>query len=148
MKRKTSTKNKIFGEHIHFFFIKCVTGKCYVVVVQNNVKEMYKKVCCPYKIIFLVLIRLLIFVVLVLVAVAVLHCSILCFVRVNYKFINKSFPFSPGWMYILFTTLVYLIFFGWEAGGGGARMGAYLILRGRGREGWSGRLFDAGRLLT
>ena len=38
-KRNTSTKNKIFGEHSH---TKCVTGKCYVVVVQNNVKEMYK----------------------------------------------------------------------------------------------------------
>ena len=40
-KRNTSTKNKIFGEHINFFFIKSVTGKCYVVVVQNSVKELY-----------------------------------------------------------------------------------------------------------
>ena len=35
--------------------IKCVTRKFYVVVVQNNSKEMYKKVCCMCKVVFLLI---------------------------------------------------------------------------------------------
>ena len=35
-----------------FFPIKCVTRKFHVVVVQNNGKEMYKKVCCTRKVVF------------------------------------------------------------------------------------------------
>ena len=48
MKKKDNSNpsNKIFGEHIrHIFFITCVTRKSYVVVVENNGKEMYKKKC-------------------------------------------------------------------------------------------------------
>ena len=34
---------------------KCLTRKFYVVVVQNNSKEMYKKVCCMGKVVFLLI---------------------------------------------------------------------------------------------
>ena len=70
-KENRNTSNKIFGEHIgHLFSIKCVTRKFYAVVVQNNGKEINKKVCCTCKVVFLLLIRLLFFFA-VLVAVAV-----------------------------------------------------------------------------
>ena len=52
-KANRNTSNKIFGEHIgHLFSIKCVTRKFYAVVVQNNGKEINKKVCCTCKVVF------------------------------------------------------------------------------------------------
>ena len=45
----------------HFISIKCVTRRCHVVVVQDNGKEIYKKVCSSCKVVFLLIIRLLIF---------------------------------------------------------------------------------------
>ena len=60
-KANRKTSKNIFGERIrHFFPIKCVTRKFHVVAVQSNGKEMYKKVCCTCKVVFLSLIRLLI----------------------------------------------------------------------------------------
>ena len=59
-KANKSTSNKIFGERATFFFsINSVTRKFHVVVVQDNGKEMYRKVCCSCKVLFLLLIRLL-----------------------------------------------------------------------------------------
>ena len=67
-----------------------------IVVVQNNGKEMYQKVCGTCKFFFLffffLLIRSIDFAA-VLIAVAVYHRTILFFV---YKYINESFAFSPG----------------------------------------------------
>ena len=58
-----NTSNKMFGERIRYFLsTKCVTSKFHVVVVQNNGKEMYKKVCLMWKVfLLLLLIKLLIF---------------------------------------------------------------------------------------
>ena len=36
----------------NFYSIKRVTRKFHVVVVQNNAKETYKKVCCTCKVVF------------------------------------------------------------------------------------------------
>ena len=61
-KLKMSGSEKIANRNTSnqtFFSIKCVT-EYRVVVVQNNGKEMYKKVYCMYKVVFLLLIRLLI----------------------------------------------------------------------------------------
>ena len=41
---KNERQWKAHGEHIrHIFFITCVNRKSYVVVIENNGKEMYKK---------------------------------------------------------------------------------------------------------
>ena len=51
-------KKKSELDHIQTYnisSIKCVTRKFYVVVVQNNSKEMYKKVCCMCKVVFLLI---------------------------------------------------------------------------------------------
>ena len=64
MKKKDNSNpsNKIFGEHIrHIFFITCVTRKSYVVVVENNGKEMYKKNVLHVQSFFLLLFGLLTF---------------------------------------------------------------------------------------
>ena len=47
-KANRNTSNKTFGQaHVYdIFYIRCVTMKFHDVAVQNNVKEMYKKVCC------------------------------------------------------------------------------------------------------
>ena len=41
--------------------LKRVTRKFYVVVVQNNGKEVYKKVCCTWKIAFLLIRPMIVF---------------------------------------------------------------------------------------
>ena len=56
-----ATKVKMSGsvkKHIQTYnisSIKCLTRKFYVVVMQNNSKEMYKKVCCMGKVVFLLI---------------------------------------------------------------------------------------------
>ena len=57
-----ATKVKMSGgekksepEHIQHFLHKTCDWKFLVVVVQNNAKEMYKKVCCPCKIDFMLI---------------------------------------------------------------------------------------------
>ena len=52
-KANRNTSNKTFGEHIRHFLHKMGTRKFHDVVVQNNIKEMYKKVCCTCKVVFL-----------------------------------------------------------------------------------------------
>ena len=42
-------KKKVNKNTYNISSIKCVTRKFYVLVVQNNSKEMYKKVCCMFK---------------------------------------------------------------------------------------------------
>ena len=70
-KANRNTSNKVFGKNIrHFFSIKCLPRKFYVVVVQNNGKEIYKKVSAARaKLFFLLLIRLNFSAVLITVAV-------------------------------------------------------------------------------
>ena len=51
--RNTDQLNKSLVSTCDIFFpIKSVTRKFHVVVVQNNGKEMYKKVCCTCKVVF------------------------------------------------------------------------------------------------
>ena len=51
--RNTDQLNKSSVSTYDIFFpIKCVTRKFHVVVVQNNGKEMYKKVCCTCEVVF------------------------------------------------------------------------------------------------
>ena len=62
--KMSSSEKKSEREHVRHSSIKCVTKirsfwKFHVVVVQNNGKEMYKKVCCTCKVAFL-LIRLIV----------------------------------------------------------------------------------------
>ena len=57
-RRAQVTKSLVSARHF-FFSINCVTRKFHVVVVQDNGKEMYRKVCCSCKVLFLLLIRLL-----------------------------------------------------------------------------------------
>ena len=58
-KANRSTSNKIFGDHIYDNSSKkwCVTKEFHVLVVQNNRKEMYKKVRRTCKFVFFLLIR-------------------------------------------------------------------------------------------
>ena len=44
-KEKKKANRRIYN----IFSIKHLTSKFHVVVVLNNGKEMYKKVCCTYK---------------------------------------------------------------------------------------------------
>ena len=78
--------------------IKRVTRKIHVVVVQNNGKEMYKKMCCTCKVVFLLISPIILYVYFFAVLVAVLPFRItyIIFVCVNYKYIDESFAFSPG----------------------------------------------------
>ena len=50
--RNTSWTKSSVNTYDIFLPIKCVTRKFHVVVVQNNGKEMYKKVCCTCKVVF------------------------------------------------------------------------------------------------
>ena len=49
VKMSGSEKKKVNKNTYNISSIKCVTRKFYVLVVQNNSKEMYKKVCCMFK---------------------------------------------------------------------------------------------------
>ena len=62
-KLKMSGSEKIANRNTSnktFFSIKCVT-EYRVVVVQNNGKEMYKKVCCMCKVVFLLIRPIVVF---------------------------------------------------------------------------------------
>ena len=89
-KANSNTSNKIFGEHIrHIFFITCVNRKSYVVVIENNGKEMYKKSVLHVHSFFLLLFSLLTF----------LQFSLpspFSIARVTYENTNESFAFIPG----------------------------------------------------
>ena len=71
--------------------IKHVTWKFHVVVMQNNNREMYKKVCCISKVVFLLIMTYRFF--------CRSHCwwpfSVTWFYFLfEYKYINESFAFS------------------------------------------------------
>ena len=55
VKMSGGEKKKKEPEHIQHFLHKTCNWKFHVVVVQNNGKEMYKKVCCTCKIVFLLI---------------------------------------------------------------------------------------------
>ena len=89
-KANSNTSNKIFAEHIrHIFFITCVTRKSYLVVVENNGKEMYKKKCAARAKFFSLLFGLLTFLQLSL-------PSPFSIARVTYKNNYESLAFIPG----------------------------------------------------
>ena len=55
-KKKKTNRNissKFLVSTYDISYIRCVTTKFHVVVVQNNVKEMSKNMCCKCKVFFL-----------------------------------------------------------------------------------------------
>ena len=51
-KTNRNTSSKFLVSTYDISYIGCVTAKFHVVVVQNNVKEMSKKMCCKCKVSF------------------------------------------------------------------------------------------------
>ena len=47
------TKLLVSAHDISYIHVRCVTRNFHVIVVRNNVKEMYKKVCCTCLVVFL-----------------------------------------------------------------------------------------------
>ena len=48
-----ATKRLVSTHDISYVHVRCVTRNFQVMVVRNNVKEMYNKVCCTCQVVFL-----------------------------------------------------------------------------------------------
>ena len=92
-KANRNTSYKMFCKHNDVFSIE----RCYLEVSRcnDNDKEMYKKVCCTCKVVFLFLLVGPINFFLPLSLPSPIY-TILFLVWVHNKFINESFAFSPG----------------------------------------------------
>ena len=51
--RTQATKLLVSTYDISYIHVRCVIRNFHVIVVRNNVKEMYKKVCCTCQVVFL-----------------------------------------------------------------------------------------------
>ena len=61
MKMRGSEKIKIDRKHVRHFLHKKSLGKFHALVVQNNGKEMYQKLCCTCKVAFLLIRPIVVF---------------------------------------------------------------------------------------
>ena len=59
--KMNGSEKKSEREHVRHFLHKKSFWRFHVVVVQNNGKEMYKKVCCTCKVVFLLIRPIVVF---------------------------------------------------------------------------------------
>ena len=82
-------KKKVNKNMYEISSVKRVTRKFHVVVVQNNGKEMYKKVCCTCKVAFLLIRPIVVFSPFSLPSLLAEHYMILHYVWANYKYYRE-----------------------------------------------------------